>query len=1056
MSSNELMRPDNPAESSQVSASAVDTSIQFTNTVLAVVKEVGEMLNGVPYVKSLSGVVLQIIKIRDELKVNKKRCVEIIDKVMRMAKKIFEKLAEVAKSDQRDKLAKLEEQLKEHERTLIDVHTALKKHQSRSGFDRLINRGLEELNEHDRRLDELKTDLILDVIFHITMEQASTTITPAQPQANSETFDNIDHVLPPKPHFLVERDAEVDQAVEILLRQEPTRIAILGGGGFGKTTLARTILHDSRIVERFQVRYFLSCEGMSDADALLLGLGAMLGIKEITSKIISSARRILQTSTTLLCLDNFETPWESFETRTKVEELLESISDIPNLSLLITIRGEQRPSKVAWSKPLLLPLSTLSLEGAQAIVTNIVSKDTIDDFTNEILEAIDGIPLAITLVATLLRDGEDSKSLWTRWCMDSTQAINVGDDRQSNLDRSITLSVNSSRMTKNPETRILLVALSLLPDGFPNDDALESLQECLSVSSIHALLQTLRKVALVQIVNTDSSPRIQMLSPIRLFCHHFLAQEIVHTLPKTIDHYVNLLLAVGYTPENSVNYQKITNEVRNIHTIFQKMILAGFENNDPAKFIKAFDCLTSWSIHIGYYSQHTLQIALECSKSDPVLHAHWLLSIADLYHWEANFTDAVEYFQKAADIFEQENSAIMQANALGRLGDTLLQICEYDKAEEALKKSRALCIAENNSQGQAFMDFNLGRICLDQERFQEANEYLVGALMAYKQIEDLVGLANTTKNMCRLHMRFENLSEAEIFANLSLAISQEANYAIGEGGAQHQLGQIYIKMDKIAKACKALEKAFSVFKHQRGIGAQLAGANDLAKVYIQMDRLSVAEKLLEPYSRTDTDIIFLGHVLATFGWLYICGGRFDKAERHLNAALQHFRRYNDPSGQASVLAHLALVYFKTNQLDKAERAVHSISELGHWRGVDMFRLWVLGDLHIIKGQFDDAQAMLNSAMVDAEDDHRSYQQGNIARSLGNLHIKHNAIDLAIEKFKEALELHRKAQWVSEQATDLKRLGEAYKMSERSEEAKETFKEAEELMDSVREARQLSD
>ena len=54
-----------------------------------------------------------------ELKVNKKRCSEIIDKVMRMAKKIFEKLADVAKSDQRDKLAKLEEQLKEHERYFV-------------------------------------------------------------------------------------------------------------------------------------------------------------------------------------------------------------------------------------------------------------------------------------------------------------------------------------------------------------------------------------------------------------------------------------------------------------------------------------------------------------------------------------------------------------------------------------------------------------------------------------------------------------------------------------------------------------------------------------------------------------------------------------------------------------------------------------------------------------------------------------------------------------------------------------------------------------------------
>ncbi|KAF9470123.1 hypothetical protein BDN70DRAFT_926541, partial [Pholiota conissans] len=277
----------------------------------------------------------------------------------------------------------------------------------------------------DRRVDELNIKLILDILMDLKLEQAATTATAKDEQHPAIDGGNPnDHILPPKPHFLVERESQVEQVLEILLRQEPTRIAILGGGGFGKTTLARTILHDSKIEERFQARYFLSCEGMSDADALLLGLGTMLGIKAVPSAMLASIRHILQTSTTLLCLDNFETPWEAFETRTKVEELLESISDTPNLSLMITVRGEQRPSKVAWSKPLLIPLSTLSLKGAQEIVAKIASEDDINQFTIQLLEAIDGIPLAITLVATLLRDGEDSESLWTRWSTDATQIIN--------------------------------------------------------------------------------------------------------------------------------------------------------------------------------------------------------------------------------------------------------------------------------------------------------------------------------------------------------------------------------------------------------------------------------------------------------------------------------------------------------------------------------------------------------------------------------------------------------------------------------------------------------
>jgi hypothetical protein len=57
--------PNVPATVNQNSSSAVDTGIELVNTVVAIVKEVSEMLNGVPYVKSLSGVILQIIRVRD-------------------------------------------------------------------------------------------------------------------------------------------------------------------------------------------------------------------------------------------------------------------------------------------------------------------------------------------------------------------------------------------------------------------------------------------------------------------------------------------------------------------------------------------------------------------------------------------------------------------------------------------------------------------------------------------------------------------------------------------------------------------------------------------------------------------------------------------------------------------------------------------------------------------------------------------------------------------------------------------------------------------------------
>ncbi|KAF8196939.1 P-loop containing nucleoside triphosphate hydrolase protein, partial [Pholiota molesta] len=408
---------DDPAPQALIGSNTVDKALELTNTLAAIVKEVAEVLNHAPYVKTLTGVILQFIKIKDELKTNKERCREIIDKVLNLSDWIYDKLAAIAKSRERVKenLAQVENSLIFCESTLTNVLGELKKHQARPKLVKFVSRGLEDLNKLDRSVDNLEKRLLRDIVFDIKLQQGMPISSDSENMdpASHPSTGGRDHALPPKPYLIVEREVQIDTALHILLSAEPSRIAILGGGGFGKTTLARAILHDPKIAERYQSRYFLSCEDMTDVEALLLGLARMLGITTTPSAVLGSIRSLLALSTTLLCLDNFETPWESSAIRTKTEDVLASIADIPNLSLIITMRGTLRPSKVAWSHPLLPPLSTVSSESARKILHTICGPDhIIDDATQNLLNVVDGIPLAINLISNLLRDGETSRSLW--------------------------------------------------------------------------------------------------------------------------------------------------------------------------------------------------------------------------------------------------------------------------------------------------------------------------------------------------------------------------------------------------------------------------------------------------------------------------------------------------------------------------------------------------------------------------------------------------------------------------------------------------------------------
>jgi predicted ATPase len=141
-------------------------------------------------------------------------------------------------------------------------------------------------------------------------------------------------LLPASPKIFHGRESELEGLVDILLR-DPARVAILGPGGMGKTTLAMAALHHPKVADKYQIRYVISCESAQTVDSLIAIIVAHLGLE--TSK--TSERAVVAVLSTgqpcLMILDNFETPWEALEGRAKVEGFLALIADIPHVALLV-------------------------------------------------------------------------------------------------------------------------------------------------------------------------------------------------------------------------------------------------------------------------------------------------------------------------------------------------------------------------------------------------------------------------------------------------------------------------------------------------------------------------------------------------------------------------------------------------------------------------------------------------------------------------------------------------------------------------------------------------
>ncbi|KAJ7728904.1 hypothetical protein B0H16DRAFT_1776512 [Mycena metata] len=381
-------------------------------------------------------------------------------------------------------------------------------------------------------------------------------------------------MLPAEPKIFHGRDSELADIIK-LFRQGTPRIAILGAGGMGKTSLAMTVIHHEEVTTKYHGnQFFVTCDTASSKPGLAGLVGAHLGLKPGKDLTWAILQHFSNSPPSLLILDNLETVWEPTKSRHEIEEFLSLLTDINSLALMhqITMRGAERPSKVQWTRPFLRPLLPLAQDAARKMFLDITDDKHLLEDVDQILSLTDNMPLSISLLAHLV-DVEGCPEILSRWEIGTTSVISEGHDRKSNLELSISLSLSSPRITSVPHAQDLLALLSMLPDGLSN---VELKQTNFPITDVLGCKAALLRTALAY---TDGQKRLKVLVPIREYMGKLFPPTDQMTQP-LLKHFGELLESIVAFGQRSgvLPIDRITSNYTNIQNILQNGLRREYPN----------------------------------------------------------------------------------------------------------------------------------------------------------------------------------------------------------------------------------------------------------------------------------------------------------------------------------------------------------------------------------------------------------------------------------------------------------------------------------------------
>ena len=303
---------------------------------------------------------------------------------------------------------------------------------------------------------------------------------------------------------------------------------------------------------------------------------------------------------------------------------------------------------------------------------------------------------------------------------------------------------------------------------------------------------------------------------------------------------------------------------------------------------------------------------------------------------------AASRFDQAAGSFAEAARTWVNLPAYLNWGNALLNISDYQQAEEVL--GRGLQLAERATQPDfaAAMQVNLGVLHLRQGKLEEARDSLEAALSAFCSSGDERAQAGILVDIGHIHAHWGNWEEVKQDYATADRIFRRCDHLLGRANLLASLGHMHATHDRFDEAQESHRKALKLHE-QLDNPLGLAGVHTyIGNGYFRENRLQRAllsyEEAMDLH-RELRDPLGEASALVNMGNVQFRKGRLDEALQLYDRALETHKRIVNPLGQANVLTNIGSVLsrqgLRQEALEVLEQARAIYREVGAvTRGLD--------------------------------------------------------------------------------------------------------------------------